>query len=209
MSAFEFFFSFYGLLLGLSVAELVGGFARVLHEKQRIRFGWLTPMLALFVAIDIATFWNQAWVIFRGAPFNTFLLLVSLSIAATFYVAASVTFPRVSAEGAHERVDLDAHFWAHRKLVFGCILGANLIVAVMVVILGQVDAGFAKLAGSVTLWTGVGIFVLGTATAAFSPWRGVAIGALAVVLLYSLWQMARSAAALAAAGGWSPVTGGG
>jgi hypothetical protein len=108
VSAFEFFFSFYGLLLGLSVAELVGGFARVLHEKQRIRFGWLTPMLALFVAIDIATFWNQAWVIFRGAPFNTFLLLVSLSIAATFYVAASVTFPRVSAEGAHERVDLDA-----------------------------------------------------------------------------------------------------
>ena len=88
MSAFEFFFSFYGLLLGLSVAELVGGFARVLHERERIRFGWLTPALALFVAIDIATFWNQAWVIFRGAPFNTFLLLVSLSIAATFYVAA-------------------------------------------------------------------------------------------------------------------------
>ncbi|WAC61033.1 hypothetical protein [Brevundimonas sp. SL130] len=95
MSAFEFFFSFYGLLLGLSVAELVGGFARVLHEKRRIRFGWLTPLLALFVAIDIATFWNQAWVIFRGAPFNTFVLLISLSIAATFYVAASVTFPRV------------------------------------------------------------------------------------------------------------------
>ena len=37
MSAFEFFFSFYGLLLGLSVAELVGGFARVLHERERIR----------------------------------------------------------------------------------------------------------------------------------------------------------------------------
>lgn len=207
MSAFEFFFSFYGLLLGLSVAELVGGFARVLHERERIRFGWLTPALALFVAIDIATFWNQAWVIFRGAPFNTFLLLVSLSIAATFYVAASVTFPRVSAEGAHERVDLDAHFWAHRKLVFGCILAANLIVAVMVIILGQVDVGFAKIAKSVSLWTGVAIFVVGTATAAFAPWRRVATGALIVVLLYSLWQMARSAAALVAAGGWTLVTG--
>ena len=209
MSAFEFFFSFYGLLLGLSVAELVGGFARVLHERERIRFGWLTPALALFVAIDIATFWNQAWVIFRGAPFNTFLLLVSLSIAATFYVAASVTFPRVSAEGAHERVDLDAHFWAHRKLVFGCILAANLIVAVMVVILAQADAGFAKVASSVTLWTGVAVFVVGTATAAFASWRRVAVGALAVVLIYSLWQMARSAAALAAVGGWSLVTGAG
>ncbi|HUH23910.1 MAG TPA: hypothetical protein VLZ51_07600, partial [Brevundimonas sp.] len=197
MSAFEFFFSFYGLLLGLSVAELVGGFARVLHERERIRFGWLTPALALFVAIDIATFWNQAWVIFRGAPFHTFLLLISLMIAATFYVAASVTFPRVSAEGAHERLDLDAHFWAHRKLVFGCILAANLIVAVMVIILGQMNPGFAKVASSVTMWTGVAIFVVGTTTAAFAPWRRVAIAALAVVLLYSLWQMARSAAALA------------
>lgn len=206
MSAFEFFFSFYGLLLGLSVAELVGGFARVLHERERIRFGWLTPALALFVAIDIATFWNQAWVIFRGAPFNTFLLLVSLSIAATFYVAASVTFPRVSAEGAHERVDLDAHFWAHRKLVFGCILGANLIVAVMVVILSQVDPGFAKVASSVPLWAGVAVFVLGTATAAFAPWRRVAVGALIAVLLYMMWQMARSAAALTA---WAPVSGAG
>jgi hypothetical protein len=209
VSAFEFFFSFYGLLLGLSVAELVGGFARVLHERERIRFGWLTPALALFVAIDIATFWNQAWVIFRGAPFNTFLLIVSLSIAATFYVAASVTFPRVSAEGAHERIDMDAHFWAHRKLVFGCILGANLIVAIMVIILAQADPGFAKLARSVTLWTGVAIFVVGTATAAFAPWRRVAVAALAVVLLYSLWQMTKSAAALAAAGGWSPITGAG
>ena len=50
MSAFEFFFSFYGLLLGLSVAELVGGFARVRHERHRVRFGWVTPLLALFVA---------------------------------------------------------------------------------------------------------------------------------------------------------------
>lgn len=143
VSAFEFFFSFYGLLLGLSVAELVGGFARVLHEKQRIRFGWLTPMLALFVAIDIATFWNQAWVIFRGAPFNTFVLLISLAIAATFYVAASVTFPRVSTKGVGERLDLDDHFWSHRRLVFGCILAANLIVAVVVLGLAQLNSDFA------------------------------------------------------------------
>lgn len=209
MSAFEFFFSFYGLLLGLSVAELVGGFARVLHERDRIRFGWLTPALALFVAIDIATFWNQAWVIFRGAPFNTFLLLLGLTIAATFYVAASVTFPRVSAEGAHARIDMDAHFWAHRRLVFACILAANLIVAVLVVVLAQMDPGFARLARSAPLWIGVGVFVLGTATAAFAPWRRVAVGALIVVLLYSLWNIAKSAAALLAAGGWAPITGGG
>jgi len=209
LSAFEFFFSFYGLLLGLSVAELVGGFARVLHEKDRIRVGWLTPALALFVAIDIVTFWNQAWVIFRGAPFNTFVMIVALLIAATFYVAASVTFPRVSAEGAEARIDMDAHFWAHRRLVLGCILAANVIVAVVVILLAAADPGFARIAESISLWVGVAVFVVGTATAAFAPGRRVAIGALAVVLAYSLFNIAKSAAILIAAGGWSPVTGGG
>lgn len=207
MSAFEFFFSFYGLLLGLSVAALVSGFAQVLHERQRVRFGWLTPMLATFVALDVATFWNQAWVIFRGAPYNNALLILGLVIAATFYVAASVTFPRVSAEGHHARIDLDQHFWAHRRLVLGCLLAANAIVVVLFVSLMAVNAEFAALS-STRVWIGFAIFSLGTATAAFAPWRGVAVGALAMVLAYSLWNVARAAAVLIETGGWSPATGG-
>lgn len=203
MSAFEFFFSFYGLLLGLSVAELVGGFARVLHERQRVRFGWLTPLLAVFVAMDVATFWSQAWTIFRGAPFNLSLLFVGLVVAATFYVAASVTFPRVTAEGVNDRIDLDQHFWAHRRLVFTCILAANLIVASLFTILMSVNAGFAELS-SPRLWIGMAVFVFGTATAAFAPWRRVAVGALAVVIAYSVYNVLRSAGALIATGGWSP-----
>ena len=170
MSAFEFFFSFYGLLLGLSVAELVGGFARVLHERQRVRFGWLTPMLAIFVAMDVATFWSQAWTIFRGAPFNLSLLFAGLVVAGTFYVAASVTFPRVTAEGVSDRIDLDEPFWAHRRLVFTCVLVANLIVATLFIGLASLNSGFAELM-TARLWIGVAIFVLGTATAAFAPWR--------------------------------------
>lgn len=50
----------FGLLLGLSVAELPGRFACVLHERHRVRFGWLTPLLALFAAIELGSFWQQA-----------------------------------------------------------------------------------------------------------------------------------------------------
>lgn len=207
MSAFEFFFSFYGLLLGLSVAELVGGFARVLHERHRVRFGWLTPLLALFVAIDLVTFWNQAWVFFRGAPFNPVLLLVGLIIAATFYIAASVTFPRVSAEGVETEIDLDDHFWAHRRLVFGCILAANAIVWLLLVALALGDPEWAAV-WSARLVIGVGIFAVSTAVAAFAPQRRVVIAALLVVLGYTLWNMTRAAHILLASGGWSPATGG-
>ena len=207
MSAFEFFFSFYGLLLGLSVAALVSGFAQVLHERERVRFGWLTPMLATFVALDVATFWNQAWVIFRGAPYNSALLILGLVIAATFYVAASVTFPRVSAEGQTGRIDLDDHFWAQRRLVLSCLLIANVMVVVVFVTLMTVNADFAALS-SARIWIGFGIFSLGTATAAFAPWRGVAVSALGLVLAYSLWNVARAATVLIQSGGWSPATGG-
>ena len=206
MSAFEFFFSFYGLLLGLSVAELVGGFARVLHERHRVRFGWLTPLLALFVAIDLATFWNQAWVFFRGAPFNPALLLVGLVIAATFYIAASVTFPRVSAEGVETRIDLDDHFWAHRRLVFGCVLAANAIVWILLGALALADPDWAAV-WSVRTVIGVGIFAVSTAVAAFAPQRRIVISALLVVLAYTMWNMIRAGHMLLASGGWSPATG--
>ena len=206
MSAFEFFFSFYGLLLGLSVAELVGGFSRVLHERHRVRFGWLTPLLAVFVAVDLATFWNQAWRFFRGAPFNPALLLIGLVIAATFYVAASITFPRVTAEGVETRIDLDDHFWAHRRVVFGCVLAANAMVWMLLGLLALADAEWAA------FWTprlliGVIIFAVTTATAAFAPSRRVVIAALLIVLAYTLWNMVRAGAALIATGVWSPATG--
>lgn len=207
MSAFEFFFSFYGLLLGLSVAELVGGFARLLHERHRVRFGWLTPLLALFVAVDLATFWNQAWRFFRGAPFNPALLLIGLVIAATFYVAASVTFPRVTAEGVETRIDLDDHFWAHRRVVFGCVLAANAMVWALLGLLALADPAWAA------FWTprlliGVAVFAICTATAAFAPSRPVVVGALLIVLVYTLWNMVRAGAILIANGAWLPAAGG-
>jgi hypothetical protein len=204
MSDFEFFFSFYGLLLGLSVAELTGGFARLLHERHRVRFGWLTPLLALFVALDLATFWNQAWRFFREAPFNPALLLIGLMIAATFYVAASVTFPRVTAEGVETRIDLDEHFWAHRRVVFGCVLAANAMVWILLGLLALADPAWAG------FWTprlifGVVLFAACTATAAFAPQRGVVIGALVVVLAYTLWNMVRAGYLLFSSGVWSPA----
>lgn len=203
MSAFEFFFSFYGLLLGLSVAAVVGGFANVLHERHRIRFGWLTPLLALFIAVDIATFWAQAWIIFRAAPFNLALLVVGLVIAGVFYIAASITFPRVSPDG-EERLDLDDHFWAHRRMVFACVMIANLIVAVVLGLLAMADDGFAQVASRPRLWVGLFVFVAFTATAAFAPSRRITASALLLLVAFHGWNLWRAVETLVVAGGWSP-----
>jgi hypothetical protein len=200
LSAFEFFFSFYGLLLGLSVAELVGGFARILHEKTRVRFGWLTPLLAVFVAVDIATFWNQAWSIFRFAPFNLALLVMGLVVAGVFYIAASVTFPRPEGDAP---INLDDHFWRHRRTVFLCVLIANLIIVAVFFSLTAFTGELGVIPLGAIFWAGLALFIGGTATAAFAPWRRVVIGALLVLVAYHIFTIGRSILALLDAGGWS------
>ncbi|WP_092312379.1 hypothetical protein [Brevundimonas viscosa] len=106
MSAFEFFFSFYGLLLGLSVAVIATGVATAIQHRRKIRIGYLTPMLALFVGLDIASFWDSAWTNFRHLPLSYGLLVAGLGIALVYFIAASLIFPHDFADGQ----SLDDHF---------------------------------------------------------------------------------------------------
>ncbi len=129
MSAFEFFFSFYGLLLGLSVVELIAGLARTLHDDRRPRLGWLTPLLAAFVLGDITSFWAFAWVDLRDVQVSYASLIGALVVAGLYYIAASLVFPREPAAWSR----LDDHFWRHRRTVLIAVMACNLPVYVMAI----------------------------------------------------------------------------
>ncbi len=123
MSSFEFFFSFYGLLLGLSVAAMATGLALALQHRTTVRIGYLTPLLATFVALDIASFWDAAWAAFRDAPFSYGLLVAGLLIALVYFIATSLIFPYALKEGQ----SLDDHFWANKRMVLLLTTLANLL----------------------------------------------------------------------------------
>jgi len=123
MSEFEFFFSFYGLLLGLCLAVIATGAANTIQHRRKLRIGWLTPLLAVFVALDVASFWDLAWTLFRDAPFSYGLLVASLVVALVYFIAASLVFPHEISDG----LSLDDHFWANRKVVLLLTTAANLL----------------------------------------------------------------------------------
>lgn len=123
MSAFEFFFSFYGLLLGLSVAVIATGLATAIQHRRKIRIGWLTPLLALFVGLDVASFWDSAWLNFRHLPFSYGLLVAGLAITLVYFIAASLVFPHDLDDGQ----SLDDHFWANKKVVLLLTIVANFL----------------------------------------------------------------------------------
>lgn len=122
MSAFEFFFSFYGLLLGFSVAVVATGLVLALQHRKTVKIGWLTPLLAAFVGLDIASFWDHAWVNFRHLPFSYGLLVAGLIIALIYFIAASLVFPLKVEDGD----TLDDHFWANKKIVLLLLIVANI-----------------------------------------------------------------------------------
>jgi hypothetical protein len=127
MSAFEFFFSFYGLLLGLSVAVIATGLANAIQHRKKVRIGRLTPLLAIFVALDIATFWDSAWTNFRDFPFSYGLLVAGLAVALVYFIAATLVFPHTIEDGD----SLDDHFWANKRIVLMLLVAANALAMLM------------------------------------------------------------------------------
>lgn len=123
MSQFEFLFSLFGLLLGLSLAEIFGGFARTVQARRKIRLGWLTPLLGLLVIVDLLSFWQRAWSE-RDALAVSFNLMVFITLlAGIYYVAAYLVFPH----DHDEWPDLDAYFMQHKPIVTGCVMGVNIL----------------------------------------------------------------------------------
>ncbi|WP_428148939.1 hypothetical protein [Brevundimonas sp.] len=133
MGSFEFFFSFYGLLLGLSVAVIATGVATAIQHRKKVRIGKLTLLLATFVALDIATFWDSAWTNYRDFPFSYGLLVAGLAIALTYFIAATLVFPHAIEDGD----SLDDHFWANKRIVLLLLVAANALAMVMT-LLGNV-----------------------------------------------------------------------
>jgi hypothetical protein len=96
MSNFEFVFSLFGLMLGLSMAEVMSGLSRTLKAYKRVRIGWLTPLLGLLLIVDLLSFWVGAWDNRDAIPVTFTSMLYGAGVACIYYLAASLVFPRAA-----------------------------------------------------------------------------------------------------------------
>lgn len=127
MDDFEFLFALYGLMLGLSIAEVLSGLARSIEERLQsrpsLRIGWLCPLLAAFVLLDLLSFWSAAWMVRPLVRVSGESLMLVTAFASAYYLAARLVFPR----DLQPLTDLDEHFFRIRRIVLG-ILFALLVV---------------------------------------------------------------------------------
>jgi hypothetical protein len=119
--AFAFLFGFYGLLLGLAVAEIAAGFSRAWDERRRRALGLVGPLFGAVLLLDLLTYWLSAWG-HRDLKAVTFVVAFISALAALFYYfAATQVFPK---EGQAD--SLNEHIMDHRKAVVFCVVASNL-----------------------------------------------------------------------------------
>jgi hypothetical protein len=118
MTEFEFLFSVFGLLIGLTLVEIAIKFADAIDGHARRPVGVLTPLLASFVLIDVAGYWLFAWSLRDMLHVRWRTVFIGLTVAMTYYFSASMIFPR--SEGDWK--NLDEHYWARKRLVIGGVL---------------------------------------------------------------------------------------
>lgn len=124
MSAFELVFAVFGLLLGLAVAEVLGGFSRALKLKRGnrpVRIGWLTPLLGTLVVLDLMSFWLVAWEARNQIGADYLTLVAVLGIVGIYYLAATLIFP----DEPEQWPDFDDWYDKQNRLVIGGLLSAN------------------------------------------------------------------------------------
>ncbi|WP_422058265.1 hypothetical protein [Sphingomonas sp.] len=125
MSPFELVFAVYGLLLGLAIAEVLGGFGRALKLKRggkSVRVGWLTPLLGIVVILDLTSFWLLAWEAQPQIGANYLTLVSVLAIVGIYYLAASLIFP----DDPEDWPDFDLWYERQNRMVIGGLLAANI-----------------------------------------------------------------------------------
>jgi|TARA_R100000049_G_C1935114_1_gene78965 hypothetical protein len=125
VTQFEFIFALYTLLLGLSLVEILSGLGRTLELRfasdasgERFSIGWLTPLFAIFVILDLLSFWMFSWTVRDAMAVNPATLLAVVGFASAYYLAARLVFP-----GDPERFrDLDTHYFRVCRTVMAMLI---------------------------------------------------------------------------------------
>jgi hypothetical protein len=144
MDEFSFIFELFALLLGLAVAEMLGGFGQVLKLRTRrkaglaagneTRVGWLVPLLGLLVLVDLATFWSGIWSARNGLDMTMLTVFCVLALIGGYYLVATQVFPDDPALWP----DFDAWYRLQKRFVVLGMFVINLLAQSALALLGAV-----------------------------------------------------------------------
>ncbi len=117
MNAFEYYFSFFTLIIGLAVAAVARGFGTMWQTRRRAGIGWLTPLLAAFLLLDISRFWLGLWGRQEIANMGPIALASVLCVALPYVFVTTIMFPSEPDDWA----SLDEYYASNSRSIFAVL----------------------------------------------------------------------------------------
>lgn len=126
MSQFDVFMSFYGLLLGLGVAELFGGFARLVRARTPPAVGLLTPAIGITIFLQIMGSLSDVYRGLKSTTVDLDSMALPTLIGVAFFFAAIVVVP----DELDDWSSLDDYYFSRRRWTVGLLLTVCLLTIV-------------------------------------------------------------------------------
>ncbi len=117
MERFNFFFAFYGLILGLAATEILKGLAAFVRTRSLRKIDLRVALLAAVIFLDICATWIDAWASLKGVSLDFSGLWAPILLATAYYMAATVVFPRDQGD-----IDNLGRYYDERKTFVVCAL---------------------------------------------------------------------------------------
>ncbi|MEP9376530.1 hypothetical protein ABLE91_07455 [Aquabacter sp. CN5-332] len=167
MAGFDIVSRLFALLLGLAIAEVLRGFARVLRiktdvddaERDTIRIGWLTPLLASLMIMDQTSFWFYFHEVGAIVPPNFGSLIGMMIVIGSYYTLSTLIFP----SNPKQWPDFDDYYLKVKRTVIGGILAvgfASLAYAAVLMIIGAGQSVENEISRSTPVSGTLGILVI-------------------------------------------------
>ena len=146
MDKFSFIFGFYGLMLGLAVAEILSSLAG-LARHHRLRDLYLPALLlSAFVFLIICVTWIDAFDTLNDAPLSLQGLWAPIATATCYFLAAAMVLPR----DRPDQDQLETYF--HRRKAFVALMLMAAEVFISFSFAGRYERAFHDRPATFWLW---------------------------------------------------------
>jgi hypothetical protein len=143
MGPFDYLFSFYGLLLGIAVANVAIGFADMWRDSEKIKVGTCPPLLCTIVMLGGMNVWLTMWHLHDLIQVTAWQMVAAAFVALPYVFVSRAMFP---GQELKQELSLEEHYLKHRKLILLIMAVPPIASVVSKVILDQTqDYGWREL----------------------------------------------------------------
>lgn len=117
MGLFEFLMVLISVVIGLGLTEILSGGARLLRERDTVRFYWIHVLFQFGVFFALLQQWWESWD-WVGLEEVSFIAVLTLLASPVFlYLIAHLLFPSSSSG-----TDLEAYYYRQAPLLWGLVV---------------------------------------------------------------------------------------